>query len=139
MFAVQKKYDPQSIVTEKGAIEKAIGAILRREQISRQTYMSIVPMTPTKDKQSRARSFQARFRAGGVKFDKGAEWYNELEEEMVRFPKARHDDQVDALSWLGLIVDQVHDADSPEEEAEYEYQQSRSQQINDGRSSITGY
>jgi predicted phage terminase large subunit-like protein len=139
MFAVQKKYDPQSIVTEKGAIEKAIGAILRREQISRQTYMSIVPMTPTKDKQSRARSFQARFRAGGVKFDKSAEWYNELEEEMVRFPKARHDDQVDALSWLGLIVDQVHDADSPEEEAEYEYQQAKSQQINDGRSSITGY
>jgi predicted phage terminase large subunit-like protein len=139
MFAVQKKYDPQSIVTEKGAIEKAIGAILRREQISRQAYMSIVPMTPTKDKQSRARSFQARFRAGGVKFDKSAEWYNELEEEMVRFPKARHDDQVDALSWLGLIVDQVHDADSPEEEAEYEYQQAKSQQNNDGRSSVTGY
>jgi predicted phage terminase large subunit-like protein len=139
MFAVQKKYDPQSIVTEKGAIEKAIGAILRREQISRQTYMSIIPMTPTKDKQSRARSFQARFRAGGVKFDKSASWYPELEEEMVRFPKARHDDQVDALSWLGLIVDQVHDADTPEEEAEYEYHQSKSQQNNDGRSSITGY
>jgi predicted phage terminase large subunit-like protein len=139
MFAVQKKYDPQSIVTEKGAIEKAIGAILRREQISRQTYMSIIPMTPTKDKQSRARSFQARFRAGGVKFDKSAEWYNELEEEMVRFPKARHDDQVDALSWLGLIVDQVHDADSPEEEAEYEYMQAKAQFNNDGRSAITGY
>lgn len=139
MFAVQKKYDPQSIVTEKGAIEKAIGAILRREQISRQTYMSIVPMTPTKDKQSRARSFQARFKAGGVKFDKSAPWYNELEEEMVRFPKARHDDQVDALSWLGLIVDQVHEADSPEEEAEYEYQQAKSHYTSDGRSTVTGY
>jgi predicted phage terminase large subunit-like protein len=139
MFAVQKKYDPHYFVTEKGAIEKAIGAILRREQISRQTYMNLMPMTPTKDKQSRARSFQARFKAGGVKFDKGASWYNELEEEMVRFPKARHDDQVDALSWLGLVVDQVHEADSPEEEEAYEYQMAQSQSQNDGRSSVTGY
>ena len=139
MFAVQKKYDPHYFVTEKGAIEKAIGAILRREQISRQSYMNLMPMTPTKDKQARARSFQARFKAGGVKFDKGASWYNELEEEMVRFPKARHDDQVDALSWLGLVVDQVHEADSPEEEAEYEYHLAQSQSQNDGRSSVTGY
>lgn len=138
MFAVQKKYEPQYFVTEKGAIEKALGPILRREQIARQEYMSLYPMTPTKDKQTRARSFQARFKAGGVKFDKGAPWYPDLEEEMVRFPKARHDDQVDALSWLGLIVDQVHDAESPAEEEEYEYLKSLSQQ-HDGRSAITGY
>ena len=138
MFAVQQKYSPYYFVTEKGAIEKAIGAILRREQITRQVYMSLYPMTPTKDKQSRARSFQARFRAGGVKFDKTAEWYLDLEEELIRFPKARHDDQVDALSWLGLVVDVVQSADTPEEEDEYEYHRSmKSQQ--DGRSAVTGY
>lgn len=139
MFAVQKKYEPQYFVTEKGAIEKALGPILRREQLARQEFMSLFPMTPTKDKQTRARSFQARFKAGGVKFDKGAPWYPDLEEEMVRFPKARHDDQVDALSWLGLIVDQVQDADTPEEEDEYEYQKARRQHQQDGRSQITGY
>ena len=139
MFAVQKKYQPYYFVTEKGAIEKAIGAILKREQLARDTYMSLYPMTPTKDKQSRARSFQARFRAGGVKFDKSAAWYPDLEEEMVRFPKARHDDQVDALSWLGLVVDQVQSADSPEEEEEYEYQLAKKQSQQDGRSQITGY
>lgn len=139
MFAVQKKYEPNYFVTEKGAIEKAIGAILRREQLSRNVYMSLFPMTPTKDKQARARSFQARFRAGGVKFDKTAEWYPDLEEEMVRFPRARHDDQVDALSWLGLIVDQVQDADTPEEEEEYEYQMALRNYTHDGRSTVTGY
>ena len=138
MFSVQKKYDPQYFVTEKGAIEKALGPILRREQLARQEFMSLFPMTPTKDKQTRARSFQARFKAGGVKFDKGASWYPDLEEEMARFPKARHDDQVDALSWLGLIVDQVQDADTPEEEYEQEYRNALSQQ-QDGRSAITGY
>ena len=138
MFAVQKKFQPNYFVTEKGAIEKALGPILRREQLARQEFMSLFPMTPTKDKQTRARSFQARFKAGGVKFDKGAPWYPDLEEEMVRFPKARHDDQVDALSWLGLIVDQVQDADTPEEEDAYEYQRALASQ-HDGRSAITGY
>jgi predicted phage terminase large subunit-like protein len=138
MFSVQKKYEPQYFVTEKGAIEKALGPILRREQLTRQEFMSLYPMTPTKDKQTRARSFQARFKAGGVKFDKSAIWYFDLEEEMVRFPKARHDDQVDALSWLGLIVDQVQNADTPAEESEYEYRNALSQQ-QDGRSAITGY
>jgi hypothetical protein len=46
---------------------------------------------------------------------------------------------VDALSWLGLIVDQVQDADSPEEEDEYEYQMAKRSSTNDGRSQITGY
>ena len=139
MFAVQKKYEPYYFVTERGAIEKAIGAILRREQLARQVYMSLLPMTPTKDKQSRARSFQARFRAGGVKFDKTSDWYSNLEEELIRFPKARNDDQVDALSWLGLVVDQVQSADTPEEEYEQEYQTAKQSFQNDGRSQITGY
>ena len=139
MFAVQKKYEPYYFVTEKGAIEKAIGAILRREQIVRQVYMNLYPMTPTKDKQSRARSFQARFKAGGVKFDKTSEWYPDLEEELVRFPKARNDDQVDALSWLGLVVDQVQNADTPEEEYEHEYIAALKATNNDGRSKVTGY
>jgi predicted phage terminase large subunit-like protein len=138
-FAVQKKYEPYYFVTEKGSIEKAIGAILNREQLVRGLFLNLHPMTPTKDKQSRARSFQARFKAGGVKFDKGAYWYPDLEEEMSRFPRARHDDQVDALSWLGLIIDHVREADTPEEEEEYEYQEMLRQQGDDGRNQITGY
>jgi predicted phage terminase large subunit-like protein len=139
IFAVQRKYEPYYFVTEKGSIEKAIGAILNREQLVRGLFLNLHPMTPTKDKQSRARSFQARFKAGGVKFDKGAYWYPDLEEEMSRFPRARHDDQVDALSWLGLIIDHVREADTPEEEEEYEYQEMLRQQGDDGRNQITGY
>ena len=138
MFSVQRKYEPYYFITERGAIEKAIGAILKREQITRNTYMSLHPMTPTKDKLARSRNFQARFKAGGVKFDKSAPWYPDLEEEMARFPKTTHDDQVDALSWLGLVVDQVMQPETPEEEDEQDYQASKSQQ-QDGRSLVTGY
>ena len=96
-------------------------------------------MTPTKDKQTRARSFQARLRAGGVKFDKGAMWYPEYEDELVRFPKARHDDQVDASSWLGLVIDQTHNAMTAEEEEEEDWYEAMRQQSDEGRSAVCGY
>jgi len=140
MFSVHRRYRPELFVVEQGAIEKAIGPFLRKEMMARNTYMNLYPMTPTKDKMSRARSIQARMRYGGIRFDKERHWYQALEDEMVRFPRDRHDDQVDALSWVGLVLDKVIDAPTPEEEAEEEY----NNMINDehaysGRSAITGY
>lgn len=140
MFSLQKKYEPQIFAVERGAIEKALGPVLRSEMQRRNTYMNLHPLTPTTDKQMRARGIQARLRAGGIKFDKTQDWYPELEDEMVRFPKARHDDQVDALSWVGLVVDEVQSALTPEEEDEEEYQHFlREQEQETGRSTITGY
>lgn len=138
MFAVHHKYDPELFVVERGAIEKAIGPILRSEMVSRNAYMRLHPMTPTKDKLTRARSIQARLRSGGIKFDKTAHWYGDLEDEMARFPKARHDDQVDALSWLGLVIDEMHNALTREEEDELEYQL-ETQYEDTGRNSTCGY
>ena len=139
MFAVEKKYSPQLFITERGAIEKAVGAILRSEMSRRGSFMNLYPMTPTKDKQTRARSFQARLRAGGVKLDKGAMWYSEYEDELVRFPKGRHDDQVDASSWLGLVIDQVHNANTPEEDEEEYFYELQRHSGDDGRSTVCGY
>lgn len=139
MFSVQKRYTPDLFVVEKGTIEKSVGPILRAEMLKRNSYLNLYPMTPTQDKQTRARSFQARLRAGSIRFDKTADWYQDLEDEMVRFPKTRHDDQVDALSWIGLILDQVHEALSDEEQEEEEYQEWASSNDHIGRSTHTGY
>jgi predicted phage terminase large subunit-like protein len=139
MFAVERKYSPQLFVTERGAIEKAVGPILRSEMSKRSLYINLFPMTPTKDKTARARSFQARLRSAGVKFDKGASWFPDYEDELVRFPKARHDDQVDASSWLGLVIDQTHNASTPEEDFEEEYMQMKKLDDSEGRSACTGY
>jgi hypothetical protein len=77
-------------------------------------------------------------RSGGVRFDKEADWYPELEDEMARFPKARHDDQVDSLSWIGLILDELQDATTPQEQAEEEYYEEFYEAAS-GRDSCTGY
>jgi predicted phage terminase large subunit-like protein len=138
MFSVHKRYKPELFVVERGAIEKAIGSVLRAEMYKRGVFLNIHPMSPTKDKQTRARSFQARLRSGGVRFDKEADWYPELEDEMARFPKARHDDQVDALSWIGLILDEVQDALTPQEEADEAYYEEMDDNYS-GRDLCTGY
>jgi predicted phage terminase large subunit-like protein len=140
MFSVQKRYKPELFITETGAIEKAIGPFLRKQMQERGTYINLYPMTPTKDKVSRARSLQARMRSGGIRFNQDATWYLTLEDEMARFPKDRHDDQVDALSWIGLVIDKLLEAPTVDEQAEDEYNEMLAEaHYNSGRSAITGY
>lgn len=140
MFSVQRRYKPELFITETGAIEKAIGPFLKKQMVERGVYLNLYPMVPTKDKLSRARSLQARMRAGGIRFNKDASWYPILEDEMARFPKDRHDDQVDALSWIGLVLDKLVEAPTQEEEDEDAYLEMLSESnVHSGRNNITGY
>lgn len=137
-FVIKQKYNPEWFSMERGTIEKSIGPVIRAEMIARGLYLNFVLHTANKDKQTRARGIQARLRSCGIKFDKTAYWYSDLEDEMVRFPKARHDDQVDALAWLGLAIDEVHSSFTNEEVEEMEYlEEIRGQE--EGRSMTTGY
>jgi phage terminase large subunit-like protein len=97
-------------------------------------------MKPHKsDKLTRAQSIRARMRAGGVKFDKQADWYPTLEDEVLSFPRARHDDQVDSLAYLGLLLEKMIDAPTLTEVEEEEYQKELEQDGLMGQSEITGY
>jgi len=141
MFSVQKRYKPDLYTTERGMIEKAIGPYLHDEMFKRGTFLNLNPETPTKDKEQRARSIQGRMRAGGVRFDKNASWYPELEQEMLTFPKGKHDDIVDFLAWIGLTLDKHIPAQTVlelEEEA-WEEEWHTSGYADEGRSAITGY
>lgn len=140
MFSVQKRYSPDIFTAESGMIEKALGPFMTEYMRSSGIYINLNPMVPTKDKMSRASSMQARMRAGSVRFDKDADWYTALEEEMCRFPRAAHDDQVDALSWIGLTLDKVVYAPTEEEMEEDEYFENYGASIyGRGRSVYCGY
>lgn len=115
ILAVQKVYNPLAFAIEDGAITKSILPYLQEEMRINNIYPNLELLTPSKDKYTRVRSMQAKMRAGGVKFDKDAEWYGKLEEEMTRFPRDRHDDQVDALGHLGFIVDKMIESPTREE------------------------
>lgn len=139
MFTVQRRYKPELFTVERGTIEKALGPFLKKEMMERNLYLNLHPLTPSKDKMTRARSIQARMRSGGIRFDKDASWYPILEDEMVRFPKDRHDDQVDALAWVGLTIDQIQDAPTQKELEDLEYEEEFGNEEFTGRSSVTGY
>lgn len=115
-------YEPEAIGIEEMQVSKAIGPFLREEMIREGTYPNIVMLKHQgKDKMQRARNIQARMRARSVLFDKGADWYPDLEDEMLRFPRSKHDDQVDAMAYLGMLLDRMVEAPTREEEEEEEY------------------
>ena len=141
LISLQKAYDPEMIGIEQMQISKSIGPFLREEMIKHNCFINIKPLEHrNKDKIARARSIQARIRAGAIRFDKSADWYADFEEELCKFPRGRKDDQVDAFAYLGLMLDATVEAPTQQEiddeEYQYELQQSGSA---DGRSSWTGY
>lgn len=142
MLSLQRLYEPVAFGVEETQISKAIGPFLRESMLKSNTYISLVQLKPNRqDKQMRAKSIQARMRAGAVKFDKAGDWYDTLESEMLRFPRDKHDDQVDSMAYLGLMIDNFIEAPTKEEEEEDEYlREMQESGMNDsGRSNITGY
>lgn len=141
IITLQRIYRPEIFALEEGTISKSIGPFLREQMIKVGVFPNLHLLKPSQDKISRSRSIQARMRAGAVKFDKDAEWYQGLEDEMCRFPRDRHDDQVDALSYLGLIVDKMIEAPTAAEQAEEDFEEEllESGLAFDGANNITGY
>lgn len=141
IFALEKMYKPEVFAIEKGQIEKAIGPFLNEEMPKRNIWPQIFPISPSVDKTQRARSIQARVRARGVRFDKESDWYQLFEDELTRFPRDKHDDQVDGFAYLGLILDRMVEAPTVNEINEELYQEeyAASGLLDVGRSATTGY
>lgn len=99
-------WKPSIVGIERGHIEMAIGPFLRKRIAERRLYSIYVAdlSAGRRDKQLRARSIQGRIQQGKVFFPKDLKGET-LIAEMLRFPNGAHDDQVDALAWLGLMMD----------------------------------
>lgn len=142
LLMLQKMYDPEAVGIEEMQVSKAIGPFLREEMIRNNNFLSLYPLKHGgKDKITRARSIQARMRAQGCKFDKSGDWYPIFEDELMRFPRDKHDDQVDAFSYLGLMLDVIIESPTREdlEEEEYQDEYEESGLADTGRSAYTGY
>lgn len=142
LMALQKVYDPVAVGIEDTQITKALGPYLNRAMMETGNYLNITLLKPHRqDKIQRARSIQARMRAGSVKFDKGADWWPVFEDECLTFPRARHDDIVDALAYQGILIDKMSEGLTAEEiqEDHYEEEYNQSGHTDKGRDKICGY
>lgn len=141
LFNLCSRYSPEIVFLEEENIAKSIGPFIDQEMHRRGFFINIETQNPTKDKMQRARGLQARMKAGAVFFDMEADWYSGLFNEMITFPRGKYMDQVDALSWIGLGLNQLSPTYSAEDIAAWEWDEEfgDTEIYIDGRSSITGY
>jgi hypothetical protein len=138
--AIEKIYSPEFFVVEKGTIWAAIEPGLHKIAMDLGVFPTIKAMPATADKEARARPLQARMRMGGMQFDKEASWYGDLESEMMRFPRDKHDDQVDALAYVGLALKSVIEAKTQAEIEDEEYETEYNEHFgSEGASRMCGY
>lgn len=140
LFALAKRYDPLSVFVETGQIWSTLKPLVFNEMSRSGNFFTVEELPSITDKRSRTASIRARMRVGAVRFDRMADWYPDFEEECLRFPQG-HDDQVDALSLLGLALNKFVEAPTPEEEQEeFREQELESSGLwNQGRNEHTGY
>ena len=85
------RHHPDVCIIEKKASGQSLLQDLRRSGLPVQEYM------PDRDKVSRVYSASPMIEAGRVWVPKGKKWADGLVDELLKFPNAAHDDQVDAL------------------------------------------
>ena len=142
ILALNRVYKPVLFGIEKGVIQKSIGPYLNEAMQKRNEYISTALLAPSADKLTRARSIQARMRSGAVRFNKETEWYQNFEDELLRFPRDRHDDQVDAWAYMGLMLDKMWETPTQKEDEDEEYRlmvRKFQHEEMSGRSLVTGY
>lgn len=142
ILSVHERYHPDQFAIERTHVEQTIGPFLKAEMRKRGVYPNMIPIYPVGDKPSRARAFQAMMRAGIVKFNKGATWWPDLEDEMCKFTnsgaKTGFDDQVDTLAYIGMLVEGTRRPETVDELDEIAYIQAT--RLNrTGRNRVTGY
>ena len=143
MFLIQRDHDPEAFFVEDGVIWKSVQGTIYREMTARGVWMNLVPLSSTKDKAARGRPLQKRHRAGSMKFDKEADWYDIYEAELLRFTgtgDAREDDRFDSTSILVRGIESLSELDKEDfyedEELDLLY---GGPEKSVGRSTVTGY
>lgn len=113
MIALMKRHEPLAWFAEDEHINKSIGPFRRKRMREENVFKtSVQGLTSTVDLKSRARSIQGRTTQHMVHFPGWAPWWSRARAEMLKFPKATHDDFVSFLSLIGRGLD----AEFPAEE-----------------------
>lgn len=103
-----QKWRPRDHIAEKSAIEQSVAPLIRRMQRA-VGYFSTADafQSAAGNKELKAQGIRGRMAHGKVFLPEDAPWFNDLVDEMMRFPFGSHDDQVDVLSLFGRHLDEM--------------------------------
>jgi predicted phage terminase large subunit-like protein len=99
LWSVYRDEHPQLIGVETKSFQLTVFQQAKREGLP------MVELKPDLDKIARAQRAIARHAAGQLWFEKDADYLEKLEYELLKFPRAAHDDQVDVISYAAIEAD----------------------------------
>lgn len=96
--SVYQRYRPALIGVENVQYQKSL------IQQAIKSGLPVKSLRPDKDKISRALMIASQLENGMIYFQRNADYLPEFEKELLNFPKSRHDDQVDAFSYIIQMI-----------------------------------
>lgn len=109
MIDMWEKWRPITHYAEKEHIVKTIGPFLRKRMKERKVYVYLNDKVSahSSDKEGKAQAIAGRMSMGMVMFPKMLSTFQAFRMELLKFPRATHDDMVDALSLIGRALDKM--------------------------------
>lgn len=101
VFRLASIYSPIKIGIEDVAFQKSLQYSLTEEMHKRNKYLPMQPLRPAgRNKDQRIRGLQPLYANGRILHSRHVEKIQFLEDELLRFPRGKHDDTIDALSYM---------------------------------------
>lgn len=108
IIRMAEEFGTEAILLE----DKASGQSLLQDLRRSERRLPLIAVMPTRDKVTRFAAVTPQLEAGHLALPEDATWLAEFERELLGFPQAEHDDQVDALSqylsWRKNFVKPAH-------------------------------
>jgi len=100
IFRTYERWHPQSIGVEQVGFQKTLRYSLKKEEEERKRFLNIVELKPDgRNKDQRIRGLQPQYASGKVLHNRDLMYNIYLEDELLRFPRGKHDDMIDALAY----------------------------------------
>ena len=117
MLDMVQRWNPLGWAEESGQIRSSMDPLIRKRMQERIAYVVRAQFPPRVNKKIRAQSIRGRMQDKGLFCPAGAPWYPEFRRELLLFDAGKNDDQVDAISLIGQVLDRMIAADpAPAEE-----------------------
>jgi len=105
IFHQYERWHPQAIGLEEVAFQRALRYSIKKEMEERKRWLNIIELKPhARSKDQRIKGLQPLYAEGKVLHNRELAYNIYLEDELLRFPRGRNDDIIDALAYaLDLI------------------------------------
>lgn len=107
------RWRPVQWAEDKAQIEKVLGPFIDKRQREMGIYCHREPYPLIGDKAMRAQAIRGRASQGKIYLPSRSPWVNDLLSELLTFPNARNDDQVDVFSLFGRMLSKMKPEPKP--------------------------